>query len=158
MTLVANQEPQVDKIFTNIEFRACVDDDGNYNTANDKFTPSLPFDTLEVWNEYQHGTLSLHNRDNKERFTHGGDSGILSRKFRIWRCDIPRDNAPVNDASESKMGIKRCKARPLDRIRNPWAYIKFTKNAAKSAAENATDKDSFLSKVEIHDIMASYFG
>lgn len=150
MTLVANQEPQVDKIFTNIEFRACVDDDGNYNTANDKFTPSLPFDTLEVWNEYQHGTLSLHNRDNKDRFTHGGDSGILSRKFRIWRCDIPRDNASVNDASESKMGIKGCKARSLDRIRNPWAYIKFTKNAAI--------KDSFLSKVEIHDIMASYFG
>lgn len=150
MTLIANQEPQMDKIFTNLEFRACVDGEGTYNSVKDKFTPSLPFETLETWNEYQHGILTLSNRNANDRFIHGKDNGILARKFRMWRCDIPRDNANVDNATESLMGIKRFKARPLDRIRNPWAYLKLKKNAAKEG--------STLSRVEIHDVMATYFG
>ena len=150
MTLIANQEPQMDKIFTNLEFRACVDGEGTYDSVKDKFTPSLPFETLETWNEYQHGILTLSNRNANDRFTHGKDNGILARKFRMWRCDIPRDNATVDNATESLMGIKRFKARPLDRIRNPWTYLKLKKNAAK---ENST-----LCRVEIHDIMVTYFG
>ena len=150
MTLIGNQEPLMDKTFTNLEFRACVENEGAYNESTDKFTPTLPFDTLEVWNEYQHGILSLHNRVKGESFTHGNDNGILARKFRMWRCDIPRDNATVNAVTEAPMGIKRFKARPLDRIRNPWAYIKLTKNAASEY--------STLSKTEVHDIMATYFG
>lgn len=150
MTLIGNQEPQIDKIFTNLEFRACVENEGRYDKSTDKFTPNLPFDTLEVWNEYQHGILSLHNRVKGEGFTHGKDSGILSRKFRMWRCDIPRDNAAVDTETEASMGIKRFKVRPLDRIRNPWVYIKLTKDAALEG--------SSLYKREIHDIMATYFG
>ena len=117
-----------------------------YDKIKDKFTPILPFDTIEVWNEYQHGKLSLSDRDGHDRFTHGNSDGnaSLNRKFRMWRCDIPRDNAEVNNAIESLMGIKRFKVRPLDRIRNPWAYIKLTKNGATS-------------KIEVHDIMATYF-
>ena len=149
MTLVANQEPQMDKMFTNLEFRACVEGEGVYDEIKDKFTPILPFDTIEVWNEYQHGKLSLSDRDGHDRFTHGNLDGnaSLNRKFRMWRCDIPRDNVEINKinaATESLMGIKRFKARPLDRIRNPWAYIKLTKNGATS-------------KIEVHDIMATYF-
>ena len=146
MTLVANQEPQMDKMFTNLEFRACVEGEGVYDEIKDKFTPILPFDTIEVWNEYQHGKLSLSDRDGHDRFTHGNLDGnaSLNRKFRMWRCDIPRDNAEVNNAIESLTGIKRFKARPLDRIRNPWAYIKLTKNEVTS-------------KIEVHDIMATYF-
>ena len=105
---------------------------------------------MEVWNEYQHGILNLHNRVKGEGFTHGNDNGILSRKFRMWRCDIPRDNAAVDTLAEASMGIKRFKVRPLDRIRNPWVYIKLTKNSASD--------DSSLNKTEIHDIMATYFG
>ena len=147
MTLIGNQEPQMDKIFTNLEFRACVSGEGINDETKDKFTPSLPFDSLEAWNEYQHGLLTLSNRDGHDIFTHGNKDGnaSLNRKFRMWRCDIPRDNAKVDDATESFMGIKRFKARPLDRIRNPWVYIKLTKNKATS-------------KVEVHDIMATYFG
>lgn len=147
MTLIGNQEPQMDKIFTNLEFRACVSGEGINDETKDKFTPSLPFDSLEAWNEYQHGLLTLSNRDGHDIFTHGNKDGnaSLNRKFRMWRCDIPRDNAKVDDATESLMGIKRFKARPLDRIRNPWVYIKLTKNKATS-------------KVEVHDIMATYFG
>ena len=149
MILIANQEPQLDKIFTNLEFRASVNGDA-VKDENDKLSFLLPFDSLEVWNEYQHGIMSLNNRNAHDRFIHGADKGILSRKFRIWRCDIPRDNAPINDETESKLGIKRFAVRPLDRIRNPWAYLKLTKNAAKD--------NLFISKIEIHDIMASYFG
>lgn len=149
MTLIGNQEPLMDKTFTNLEFRACVENEGIYDKSTDKFTPTLPFDTLEVWNEYQHGILSFHNRVKGESFTHGNDSGILSRKFRMWRCDIPRDNADINPRIEAPMGIKRFNVRPLDRIRNPWAYIKLTKNAAA--------EKSFLNKTETHDIMATYF-
>ena len=147
MTLVGNQEPQMDKIFTNLEFRAYVSGEGTNDETKNKFTPLLPFDSLEVWNEYQHGLLTLSNRDGHDMFTHGNKDGntSLNRKFRMWRCDIPRDNAKVDDATESLMGIKRFKPRPLDRIRNPWVYIKLTKN-------NATNK------VEVHDIMATYFG
>ncbi len=149
MTLIGNQNPLMDKIFTNLELRACVEGEGTYDSTKDKFTPTLPFDTLEVWDEYQHGKLTLTNRNSKERVPHGGDKSLLARKFRMWRCDMPRDNAPIDEATEKALGIKRFKARPLDRIRNPWAYIKLTKNAAAS--------DSFLSKTEIHDLMVEYF-
>lgn len=148
MTLIGNQEPQLDKIFTNMEFRACVEGEGTYEEKTEKFTPLLPFDTLEVWNEYQHGKLTLTNRNSGDRYSHGGDTSFLARKFRIWRCDIPRDNAPVGSDELSK-GIKRFKPRPLDRIRNTWAYLKLKKEAASEG--------NFLSKVEIHDIVASYY-
>ena len=149
MTLIANQEPQMDKIFTNLEFRACVSGEGIYDESNDKFTPSLPFDNLEAWDEYQHGITTLNNRNRGSRFEHGIIDGILARKFRIWRCDIPRDNAEVDAMTEAPLGIKRFKKRPLDRIRNTWAYLKLGKNAAAD--------DASLSKTEIHDIMATYF-
>lgn len=172
MTLVGNPEPQIDKIFTNLEFRACVDGDGEQTNAG-KFAFSLPFDSLEVWNEYQHGVTSLEQKSGHEAMQHGGSSSSLKRKFRIWRCDIPRDNVsfPVvhdlpehpteeeiaeHDAEitalnnfiseESKKGIYRKKAHPIDRMRNPWLYLKLQKDAD-------TDK-----KVEIHDMMMTYFG
>jgi hypothetical protein len=142
VTLIGNQEPQVDKIFTNLEFRSCVEGEGIY--SGDKFTPTLPFDTLEAWDEYQHGLLTLTNKNGKVE--HGKSSGDLIRKFRIWRCDIPRDNAPVDNATESALNIKRFKVHPLDRIRNPWVYLKLTKSSDTTH------------KTEIHDIVATYFG
>lgn len=147
MTLIGNQEPQIDKIFTNMEFRACVEGEGTYTESTDKFSPLLPFDTLEVWDEYQHGLLKLTKRNSNDRFNHSHTEGetFLNRKFRMWRCDIPRDNAAVNEEVESIMGIKRFKARPLDRIRNPWAYLKLKKEKSEG-------------KTEVHDIMVSYFG
>lgn len=148
ITLIANQEPQLDKIFTNLEFRACIDNEGTYDKKTDKFTPLLPFDNIEAWNEYQHGQLSLNLKNKDNKYTHGLSSGILDRKFRIWRCDIPRDNAPLSD-TEALLGIKRFKVKPLDRIRNPWTYIKLSKMAAS--------KETTSNKIEIHDILASYF-
>lgn len=146
MTLIANQESQLDKIFTNLEFRASVEGDGIENEG--KFIPELPIDSIETWDEYQHGLLALSNRNKGDRIVHGSSEGILNRKFRIWRCDIPRDNAPVDAESESKNGIKRTKRKPLDRMRNTWIYLKLKKEAAENKS---------ISKTEIHDIMVSYF-
>lgn len=78
------------------------------------------FDKLEVWNEYQHGISNLENVK--------GFHSNLKKKFRIWRANIPRD------ASNGR-----------DRIRNPWTYIKLSKE------ENNTDK------TVLHDLIVTYF-
>jgi hypothetical protein len=172
MTLVGNPEPQMDKIFTNLEFRACVDTDGTL--ANDKFTPLLPFDYLETWNEHQHGKATLQNKNGHGAQQHhlrdNNLTAALKRKFRIWRCDIPRDNYPIPEIpskgtqeeiaaattaqqtffnEEADKGIYRKEAHPIDRMRNPWLYLKLMKNAAGS--------NQHLQRTEIHDILMSYF-
>ena len=78
------------------------------------------FDKLEVWNEYQRGISSLKNVK--------GFPSNLKKKFRIWRANIPRD------ASNGR-----------DRIRNPWTYIKLSKE------EDNTDK------TVLHDLIVTYF-
>ncbi len=141
MTLVGNPEPQTDKIFTNLEFRATVDGEGDTET-----TPYLPFNTLETWDEYQHGITTLSHRNGHSAFIHhSGDDSSLKRKFRIWRCDIPRDNAAL--ALDEGLNIKRFKTHPIDRMRNPWLYLKLMKNANSSNL-----------RTEIHDIVMTYFG
>lgn len=67
-----NPEPLNDKVFTNLEYRAYVDNSDD------------TFDKLEVSNEYQHGE-SIPNR----RIRHIYPNAEI--KFRIWRTDIPRD-------------------------------------------------------------------
>ena len=58
------------------------------------------FDTIEVWNEYQRG---------KSKLSHIiGKPSSIKRKFRVWRAQIPRHN------------------NTLQRIRNPWCYIKLS--------------------------------
>ena len=96
ITFVANAEEPNDKVFNTVEFRA--DSWDGDNLMSDK-----TFDTLDVWNEYQHGTTSLTNIL--------GHPSPLKKKFRIWRANIPR--AIVNNR---------------DRIRNTWAYIKLGMN------------------------------
>lgn len=149
MTLIGNQEPQTDKLFTNLEFRATVEGEGDYDEAKDSIIATLPFDSIETWDEYQHGLMTLKNRAKGDRYTHGGLEGLLGRKFRIWRCDIPRDNAKVDPEKESKLNIRRYKTRPLDRMRNPWLYLKLEKEVAEEGKS--------LSKTEVHDIVLSYF-
>ena len=184
MTLVGNPEPQLDKQFTNIELRANVGGDGWIDfkskadtfdqTFDDTFHPGgatssyervvfyLPFTSLEVWNEHQHGFTKLDNRfgrDAHQHFTSNGISSLL-RKFRIWRCDIPRNNCLLDrerDASveypystDLKLGISRLYRKPIDRMRNTWLYLKFMKDAAA--------QDSTMSKIEIHDLIMTYYG
>ena len=96
ITFVANAEEPNDKIFNTVEFRADSWD-------GDNLMSNKTFDTLDVWNEYQHGTTLLTNLL--------GHPSPLKKKFRVWRANIPR--AIVNNR---------------DRIRNTWAYIKLGMN------------------------------
>lgn len=96
ITFVANAEEPNDKIFNTVEFRADSWD-------GDNLMSNKTFDTLDVWNEYQHGTTPLTNLL--------GHPSPLKKKFRIWRANIPRDNSNNRD-----------------RIRNTWAYIKLGMN------------------------------
>jgi hypothetical protein len=151
MLLVGNPEPLTDKIFTNLEFRACVDGEGE--TEESRYKPFLPFDYLETWNEYQHGVAELQwkNGDKlKETMRHhlSDNTAHLARKFRIWRCDIPRDNAETVNVFDytfdDTFHNTRVGAR-IDRMRNPWLYIKLKK-------DSDTDK-----RVEIHDMVMTYY-
>lgn len=157
MTLIGNVEPTTDKTFTNLEFRATVEGEGNYNPITDKFTPTLPFSSLETWNDYQHGYTDLSFKLSAGGFKHHDRdmSSSLKRKFRMWRCDIPRNNAELDKdrklgsqylySKDSELGISRYIKKPLDRMRNPWLYLKLCNTAINQ------------SKVEIHDIMMTYF-
>ena len=164
MTLVGNPEPQTDKIFTNLEFRACVDGEGSTKTVDNETVfdkPYIPFDFLETWDEYQHGRANINLRNGHDLFKHhlpisnppsdNDFNASLIRKFRIWRCDIPRDNAPVYGEvgyNDDILGITRIKRNPMDRMRNPWLYLKLRKNPAETG---------YLPRTEIHDIVMTYF-
>jgi hypothetical protein len=149
MTLIGNPEPQLDKIFTNIEFRACVDGEGE--TSNNKFTPYRPFSNLETWDEYQRGIANLTIANGKPMISHhtSDNNASLIRKFRIWRCDIPRDNANTRDGRDAELGITRFAKHPNDRMRNPWIYIKLQRNSAPEG--------EWLLRTEIHDVVMTYF-
>lgn len=158
MTLVGNPEPQTDKVFTNLEFRANVDGDGSYDEEKKAFTPTLPFDSLEAWDEYQHGITTLQHKDGHSSMVHhsSDNTSALKRRYRIWCCDIPRDNAILdkdrkddatyNYSTDALLNVSRTSRRPLDRMRNPWVYLKLQKAAEES-----------MGRTEIHDIMMAYF-
>ena len=100
ITYKVNNSPFLDKIWTNIEYRADIFNGGNIADNNADKILKETFDTLNVWNEYQSGTTNLM----------GSKYPNARCKFRIWRADIPRD-------SKSKR----------DRIRNPWIMLKLEK-------------------------------
>lgn len=169
-TLVCGVEPVTDKTFTNLEMRACVSGEGI--TADSKYTAFTPFDSIEAWNEYQHGLTALKSKNNWKPFVHGTGTSGWERKFRVWRCDIPRDNYewleyPVQEQGESAgayqerveayntwlegetlRGIYRNARHPNDRMRNPWLYIKLQKDAPTTGTQP---------KMELHDIAVDYF-
>ena len=78
------------------------------------------FDKLSVWNEYQRGESSLVNIPNAV--------SSLKRKFRLWRVNIPRDERNGRD-----------------RMRNPWLYLKLSK------------EDINTDKTLLHDLLVHYF-
>lgn len=139
VTYRVTPEPFNDKIWTNIDYRGdffkAFDDEGNYqlpegvsvnhmsDVAQEYFLPEKTFDKIKVWNEYQE--------------TSDDAKPVFEKKFRIWRYQIPR--AIYTGSSRQSM----------DRIRNPWAYIKFTKSFT---GEEETDM-----LMHIHDIVVRYF-
>lgn len=113
LTIISNEDPQVDKVFTNLDYRA------DFFDSNNNYLENESFDTLEVWNEYQSGKETL--KYSKFRPSN------LKKKFRMWGANIPRD-----------------KKNKLDRMRNPWLYIKLSKEKPGT------------SKMELHDLVVKY--
>lgn len=124
-TIVCNPDINVDKIFNNVEFRA-----DTWNYAN--VLQGCMFDTLDVWNEYQSGSSSLTNIGSRTfNGTTSSSKNIpstLKQKFRTWRANIPRDSTNKRD-----------------RMRNPWLYIKLSKQTSNT------------NKAMLHDIVVDYF-
>lgn len=162
MQLVGNPEPQLDKTFTNMEFRACVDGEGRQVTVEQsptgqtRYKPYLPFDYLEAWNEYQYGVANLDYKFGHPSVLHHqtDDSASLKRKFRMWRCDIPRSASTVSvrDVFDHTFDytFHNAKSRGVpNRMRNPWLYLLLRKEAA-GAGET-------LPRVEIHDLVMTYY-
>ena len=120
MEYKVNPEPLMDKIFGNIEYIAeCIPSDIKIDTIGNTLTK--PFDRLDVWNEYQEGSTTI-----KEPYKYPN----FEKKFRIWRVDIPRD---------SKNG------RGLNRIRNPWIYLKLSNTNQHS------------DKMVFHNLLVKYY-
>lgn len=113
LTIISNEDPQVNKVFTNLDYRA------DFFDSNNNYLENESFDTLEVWNEYQRGKETL--KYSKFRPSN------LKKKFRMWGVNIPRD-----------------KKNKLDRMRNPWLYIKLSKEKPGT------------SKMELHDLVVKY--
>lgn len=120
ITVVANADEPADKIFNTVEFRADAYD-------GDNLLPTKTYDTLDVYNEYQHGKVILTDLN--------GKPSPLKRKFRIWRATIPRANTPINGIS----------ANNRDRIRNTWAYVKLSTNTPNTY------------RTVFHDLTIHYF-
>lgn len=100
VTVLANAGSTIDKIFTNVEFRATTTMDGE--------DTDLTFDTLRCWNEYQ-------DTEDEMIVQKGYYPADIKRKFRIWRAVIGRDKSNLSARAN------------LDRIVNPWAYVTLKK-------------------------------
>ena len=101
--LVANPAPYTAKIFNTVEFNGYSVD--RFNQEIDE----SPYNTLEVWNEYQRGVQQL---STSSRIS------TLKKKFRTWRANVPRD--------------QQSEAAARARIRSPWAYIKLSREVKGS--------------------------
>ena len=109
--IIANEYPTMDKTFNNIEFRA---DTWYRNTVGERLLlPSVTFDSLKVWNEYQRGEETLVDKQCVP--------SNLKQKFRVWRANIPRNNLFIDTSLRPKNPFKEYNQ---ERIRNPWLNIK----------------------------------
>lgn len=126
--------PTSDCIFTNIEFTADMTNpntkfNSKGNQINDYRQEMLryrPFNVISAWNEYQSASKVLNIKYNYDR--------DISKKFRLWRADIPRAGR-----------------HQLERLRNPWIYLKLSK-------ENINNNDKvYNDKFILHDLKVHYY-
>lgn len=135
-------EPYGDKLWTNIDYRAdftkVLDANGDLEYkeydlpsggATNVYQPDVTIDSLRVWNEYQDTGDFRVQAYNYDKYPD------VRKKFRVWRADIPRD-------SNDSLG--------LDRIRNPWVFLKISKSFG-------TTDDLNRMRMEIHDMVVKYY-
>jgi len=126
ITFISNAESVLDKTFTNLEIR------GDFYDESGELQHERFFDSIRVWDEYQ-DTADTALTYKPYPYTTASVGSNLKKKFRIWRCDIPR-------------AWKNGK-RSMDRIRNTWCKIQLTMN---KDAENPLH-------METHDIGVIYY-
>lgn len=131
-TFISNAESVLDKTFTNLEMRADFYEGYKQETPyliNDKF-----FDTIQVTTEYQDTGIQPLVHKLYPDFSKSN----TRKKFRIWRCDIPR-------------AIKEGRV-SLDRIRNTWCKVKISMNT-----DVLNPEDIRTNHFELHDLQVIYY-
>jgi hypothetical protein len=121
ITYLLNPDPLVDKVWDTIEYR------GHRFGVDGKQLPARTVDWVEVWNDYQHNSLSYAS-------LLGCGPGLLPsmmhlghHKFQAWNIPFPRQGGSLN------------------RMRSPWAYLKLT-----------FDNDETVERTEMHDMTILY--
>lgn len=125
ISFISNDNPIYTKIFDTIELRADIYD-------GDKLLQNCPIEYISVKNEYQEGReeIDYHN---------------ARKKFRVWRCNIPRSNLIGKMSTHfEQIGQDLQRKHGRARIRNPWTQITIGREA-----ESPT-------KVIIHDVSVKY--
>lgn len=130
--LTSNIDPHLDKVFDTVEIRGDAYISNNlqsgYNIVGGVNTTSLPFDKLQVSNEYQDtGEQTLNFIKDKPY----SSTSNMKQKFRIWRAAIGRN--------------KKNNQNTRDRIRNYWSRIKLIKTATNNL------------RAKIHDIIVNVY-
>lgn len=150
MTYRVVPSPYSDKIWTNIEYRSdffrVLDSEGTMEVSErdliggDRFDDyeslyqhNETFDTFKVWNEYQ----QTDEKDITRHYT--SKYPDVRKKFRLWRLDVPR----ASKSDTNRFG--------LDRIRNPWVNVRFSKSL--SSFDNGQNRDL----MQMHDAVITYF-
>lgn len=136
-----------DKIWTGLEYRSdfmkvlnnmgdsIVPEDDLIDGNGASIVADKTFDALEVWDEYQTTGEQAIPKRSLDMITDTYSDSV--KRFRIWRIDIPRAIKSVT--SGNRFG--------LDRIRNPWVYLKLKKNGGNFGQE----------LMQLHDIVVKYF-
>lgn len=142
-TFISNADATLDKIFTNLEMRMDI-----YNGSNELQHTKF-MEQIKVWNEYQDtGDVPLKfDVHPYSSLSSGLDfrNSNIKKKFRIWRCNIPR---ALKEKSDGTL------VNGIDRIRNTWCKIKLTMNIPE--AEYSSTVRSY-NHAEIHDVGVIYY-
>lgn len=127
---IENQNPEISKIYTNLEFRS---DTYKYIHNDWELQHFTTFNKIRVYNEYQDtGEVDLETLFDRP--------SILKKKFRIWRIQIPRD-----------------KDNKFNRISNTWTKIKlkWQPDISRTSQDNSRINNNL--KTELHDAVVSYY-
>lgn len=104
ISFISNDTPTVNKIFDTVEYQA--------NLFNEDIEIlDMPFNKIDVYNEYQEGSSNL-------------DRANTRKKFRIWRTNIPR-SSKVASRTNSTVDITRQRFGRA-RMNNQWLNIKLS--------------------------------
>ena len=139
--------PYTDKIWTTIDYRTdfykVLNSDGDmvvnendlisgdpYDDRDGIYQEDMTYDSFNIWDEYQQTDENDIIKSITSRYPD------IRKKFRIWRVNIPR----AMRSDTNRFG--------LDRIRNPWIFVRFRKRMNEYATRCL---------MQMHDAVIHYF-